>query len=749
MVFLCRILFATSICLTLLFSTMTVHAAMYPERPPLPKENMDEMVHEIFITDEDKFETLVEKIKTDYSSLQINHIYKHVFPGFSLKGKRRDVEKLKAETGIQHSSPVATYQASVEESVPFIGGEEIRGHFDRKDHRLTGKGVKVGVIDTGVDYTHPDLRRNYKGGYDLVDGDADPMETKGQANLNTSHGTHVAGIIAANGKVKGVAPEATIIGYRALGPGGMGTSEQVIAAIDRAIEDKVDVINLSLGNTINGPDWPTSLALDKATEKGIVAVTSSGNSGPKVWTVGSPGTSSKAISVGASTPPLTLPYVTIGLSDRHIQLQPLQGSKPWKLQKKFELVEAGIGTETNFPDAKDRIVLMERGEITFTQKAVRAVEAGAAAVIIYNNTDGNFGGTLERELPIPVASISKADGEWMKQQMKSKNNVVKTSFQKVEDTIAQFSSRGPVTHTWDIKPDVVAPGVAIDSTVPEGYQEMQGTSMAAPHVAGASAILKQAHPDWTPEQIKAALMNTARLLESEDGTLYKPYEQGAGRIQLHEAIHSETLIYPGSFSLGLLHHDDNRAEKKIRITIDNQSSEEKMYTFEVPKNREGIQWELPLSFTVKPKQKKVVTVGIEMTPSTIGAGLHHGLLFLREGENRYHIPYMYVIEEPDYPRIMGFQFGKGDKEDIFRYELYLPGGADEYGIVLYDPDTLRFVTFLDWERDVPRGLVERQVNRKERNLKGVFKAIIFVKKAGKEDILETEIVFDDTMVGGH
>ncbi|WP_223254420.1 S8 family serine peptidase [Bacillus sp. HNG] len=737
------------ISIILLFSTNPVEAHRFPDRPPLPKEDMDEVVHEIIITDENQFNSIIEKTKTSYSSIKINHIYKHVFSGFSVTGKRRDIQQLKMESGVQHSSPVTTYQISVKESVPFIGGDEIRSHFDKKDHRLTGKGVKVGVIDTGVDYTHPDLRRNYKGGYDLVDGDDDPMETRGVEGRNTSHGTHVAGIIAANGKIKGVAPEADIIGYRALGPGGMGTSEQVIAAIDKAIEDKVDVINLSLGNTINGPDWPTSLALDKATEKGIVAVTSSGNSGPKVWTVGSPGTSSKAISVGASTPPMTVPYLTVGFSDRKIELQPLQGSIPWKLIKKYEIIDAGIGTEKTFPKAKNKIVLMERGQITFNEKAVRALKAEAIAVLIYNNTDGNFSGSLEQELPIPVASLSKADGEWLKKQMKTQNAVVKTSFQEVKDTIASFSSRGPVTHTWAIKPDVVAPGVAIDSTIPNGYEEMQGTSMAAPHVAGASAILKQAHPGWTPEQIKAALMNTARLLEKDDGTLYKPYEQGAGRIQLHEAIHSETLIYPGSFSAGLLHHQDKRTEKRINITIDNQSEEEKKYSFEIPKNRKGIQWDLPIPFTVKPKQKKEITIGLDITPSTIGAGLHYGNLFLNEGKNRYHIPYMYVIEEPDYPRIMGFQFGKGDKEDVFRYELYLPGGADEYGIVLYNPDSLRFVTFLDWDRNVARGLVEKEVNRKDRNLSGIFKAIIFVRKAGKEDILETEISFEDTMIGGH
>ena len=102
----------------------------------------------------------------------------------------------------------------------------------KNNRRLTGKGVTVGVIDTGVDYTHPDLRRNFAGGHDLVDNDRDPMETKTLGKA-TVHGTHVAGIIAANGKLMGVAPDAKILAYRALGPGGGGTTENVLARLSR------------------------------------------------------------------------------------------------------------------------------------------------------------------------------------------------------------------------------------------------------------------------------------------------------------------------------------------------------------------------------------------------------------------------------------------------------------------------------------------------------------------------------------
>ncbi|WP_157108304.1 S8 family serine peptidase [Halalkalibacter krulwichiae] len=238
--------------------------------------------------------------------------------------------------------------------------------------------MKVAVIDTGIDYHHPDLKANYKGGYDVVDYDRDPMETVATQGPPTLHGTHVAGIIAANGQVKGIAPDADIYAYRALGPGGQGTTEQVIEAIEKAIDDEVDVLNLSLGNTVNGPDWPTSVALDKAVEEGIVAVTSNGNSGPNMWTVGSPGTSTKAISVGASAPPLKTPYVTVPGQDKEITLYPIGGTLPWTIKRDYEIVDAGYGLEEEWKDldVQNKIVLIKRGMISFSEKAKAAQKGG-------------------------------------------------------------------------------------------------------------------------------------------------------------------------------------------------------------------------------------------------------------------------------------------------------------------------------------------------------------------------------------
>ncbi|NEY72917.1 S8 family serine peptidase [Bacillus mesophilus] len=687
----------------------------------------------------------MKKIKK-FSSIKITSIFDTAFNGVSLTGKREEVQRIAELAEVESVYPNHTYQATIEKSVPYIGAEDIRSYLDVENHRLTGEGIKVGVIDTGVDYSHPDLYRNFKGGFDLVDHDKDPMETKASQGMPTMHGTHVAGIIAADGKIQGVAPKAQIIAYRALGPGGMGTSEQVIAAIEKAIKDKVDVINLSLGNNVNGPDWPTSLALNKAVEHGIVAVTSSGNSGPEMWTVGSPGTSSKAISVGASTPPIKVPYLSFSTRGKEIELTPMQGGQPWDYKREVKLVDSGKGYPEEIPEnVKGNIALMERGTIPFTEKVFNALENGAVGVVIYNNVNGSFAGGLEVEFAIPVVSISKEDGEYIKKNLKV-NPYIHTEFKKIEDSMADFSSRGPVTYTWDVKPDVVAPGVAINSTVPNGYVSLQGTSMAAPHVAGAAALIKQAHPNWSPEQIKASLMNTAKRL-NQGKDLYEPIVQGAGRIQIDQAVKADTLVYPGSFSFGMFHNEDPRTEKTITLTIDNQSSEEKEYSFEQPFAENGLQWHLPKSFKVGPKEKQKVSISLDLTPSILKEGIYSKWLTIYEQGKPIHLPYLFVIEEPDYPRIMGFQFGPGDTPDTYRYEAYLPGGAEELGIILYDPDTLRFIKYLDYTKNIARGLIKKQLTKEEIGVIGTFKGLVFVKYKGKEDTIETIINIDSTFVG--
>jgi minor extracellular serine protease Vpr len=733
------------ICLSFLYPSSVFNAATSIKIPPLPIKAASERETAIVTLKVPFSNDFITKIKTRYPSLQIRRTFKYALSGFSVHGKTGELDQLRNEAAVASVSRISVYQAEMGESVPFIGADKVRSLLDANSQRITGRGIKVGVIDTGIDYNHPDLRKSYSFGRDLVDGDNDPMETKGQKGQSTLHGTHVAGIIAANGRMKGVAPGASIVAYRALGPGGVGNTEQVLAAIEAAIKDKVDVLNLSLGNNINGPDLPISVALNSAVEKGIVAVTSNGNSGPDIWTVGSPGTAEKAISVGASTPPLEVVYLTYGLGTgkKEIQMMPLQGSKKWRLTFSENLVYGGFGRSREMKNVKGKVVLLKRGNLTFDKKLINAERAGAKGVIIFNNMKGDFIGTIQKDSNIPVVSISKHEGLLlMEQTLGKKQFSVRFIHKKESDRLASFSSRGPVTVTWSIKPDLLAPGVAIDSTVPTGYMALQGTSMAAPHVAGACALILQAHPKWTPQQVKSALMSTSKPIMKNDHELYRTYEQGAGRIQISQAVIADTLIFPSSLAFGMYERKSGIDEHQEEVSIYNDGKTTKHYSFDIPRKEQGVTWDLPSSFSVQPGQKKRFRIGLQISPNELRKGIYDGYITMHEGIKQISLPFLYVKEVPDYPRVMGFDFGAGDKEGIYNYEMYLPGGADEYGIALYEEESLQFAGFLDWGRHVSGGMIKKEISRISLPHNGRYKAVVFAKKNGKESRIETTLVID-------
>ncbi|WP_280770512.1 S8 family serine peptidase [Salipaludibacillus daqingensis] len=727
---------------------------IFPNRPIIDDDVLaigtrNEQSSIYIIEAEDNPEKLAEELQKTVDGVELRKMFGRIYNGFSIQLSEDHLETIANMEGVSRVDELAYYEPYVDESIPFIGGTsgESKSLFTRADDTLTGKGVKVAVIDTGVDYEHPDLKDSYHGGFDVIDQDDDPMETLRDEGIPTFHGTHVAGIISANGKLKGVAPESEIYAYRALGPTGMGTTEQVIEAIEKAVEDEVDVINLSLGNTVNGPDWPTSIALDKAVESGIVAVTSNGNSGPNLWTVGSPGTSTKAISVGASTPPLEIPYlITDSERKSEIPLQPMQKAAKWEFKRSHPFVDVGLGRQEDYEgiDVKNSIVLAKRGLISFTMKAKMAKAKGAKALIVYNHQPGEFAGMLEEPVDLPAVSVTKEDGEKLSEILAKNNDEhIRTIYREEEDQIAPFSSRGPVTHTWEVKPDLVAPGVQIDSTIPSGYLDLNGTSMAAPHVTGAVALIKEKYPDWTPEQIKASLMNTAKTLYDSDGNPHAPHVQGTGRIQLNKALSAETLVYPGQISFGQWLRTESRLEKDVTLTIENVSDEAKKYTIEPPFDvPDGIQWKVPFSVYVKPGEKKDVTVSVDVFPSVFEEGMYHDRINVRSGDDVTHVPYLFFVEEPNYPRLMSFMMEHKEEPKNYHYEVYLPGGADELGIALYDPDTFQFLSYLDVEKDIHRGMFEKDIVIEDIDV-GVYKALIFARKGDQEDTIEQMLFIGD------
>ncbi|KQL51106.1 hypothetical protein AN964_19045 [Heyndrickxia shackletonii] len=709
--------------------------------PPLPKPSSNEEMIMIFSTTEPPKEEVIKEFLSGFQTLKIRYLFTEAFNGFSLKGEKEELERFAKsfnKVSAIFESNVYTTDFMNSESNQLIGMENARGIFDQYGNRLTGKGVKVGVIDTGLDYTHPDLIGSYKGGFDFVDGDHNPMEAMDQKGM-TIHGTHVAGIIAANGKMRGVAPEVDLYSYRVLGPGGKGTTDQVLAAIDQSIKDKMDIINLSLGTNINGPDLPVSMALNKAVAKGVVAVTSNGNSGPNMWTVGSPGTSSSAISVGASTPPLYTPYLSIPTIKVNMPLSLLHGSKDWSFDRSVLIVDGGLGNRGEIKDANGKLVLIKRGGISFTEKVINAAEAGAVGVIMFNNTDGDFAGIIDKKCPIPAATIPRDSGELIRSEAKQKSLLASTIYKKEEDYLADFSSRGPVTVNWSVKPDVTAPGVAINSTIPKGsYTMLQGTSMSAPFVTGAAAIIKQAHPTWKPEEIKSALMNTAKPLFDQQEKQYKVFEQGAGRIQVEQAVKTQSLIIPGSLSFGILAEDKNNRTKYI--TVKNISNKTLNYSFNLNKFNPNIRWELPQSFSLQPKEEKSIPIRAILTREfNKTKEMIDGRLILEAGSQRIEIPYLFAVKEPSYPRIMGFSVVPGDKRGYIRYEAYLPMGAEEFGIALFDSETMSFIGFLDIKNHIGAGMVNNQLLLPKQTHLRRITAVAFAKNKGEEDFEEWSI----------
>ncbi|SEU23231.1 S8 family serine peptidase [Paenibacillus sp. NFR01] len=494
------------------------------------------------------------------------------------------------------------------ESFPVIGVDKLH------DEGVTGEGIKVGVLDTGIDYNHPDLTNVYHGyrktegenpaavdpasvkGWDFIDNDADPMETtykdweaagkpeSASEEYYTSHGTHVSGTIAgqqANGvdyAALGVAPGVELYSYRVLGPYGSGANSGIIAGIDKAVQDGMDVINLSLGSKLNDPLDPTSIAINNAMLAGVVSVIAAGNDGPKASTLGTPGASALGITVGASSVPIHIPTVTASVYDAAVSAagddesatvtdtvyQPLTmklfgeefNYEPSSIVgTELEVVYAGLGKAEDFTglDVNGKVALIARGEIGLNVKIKNAAKAGAAAALIYNNTTGYIDNYLgEASGFIPTFQILQADGESLKKMAKPYIRFTDASDTLSQgDALADFSSRGPVAGTDDIKPDLVAPGVAIFSTYPVymndpvnqsnydiAYTRMSGTSMATPHVAGIAALILQKHPNYTPFDVKAALMNTSVDLYKD----YSVYEVGAGRVDAYRAVHADTTV---------------------------------------------------------------------------------------------------------------------------------------------------------------------------------------------------------------
>jgi minor extracellular serine protease Vpr len=493
-------------------------------------------------------------------------------------GSERTIASL---PGVVHVEPVREVKAFLDTSVPYTRATTVW-----QDYGYRGEGMDIGDIDSGIAWDHPLFTTNPA----IPPGPAHPKIKKYYtftAGLydGNGHGTHVGGIIAGDKSLghattnpvtgygaallDGMAPKANLFGYKVLSDAGSGSTAGVALAIDQSVRDAADVINLSLGSDVDVPNSIEAVAAANAMAAGVMVVLAAGNAGPGYSTVGTPATRQEPLTVGSSTDPGNDQfYLDDRQGNERFALNLMSNSpRPDANPVEAQYVYVGEGCTpveyaTRAPVA-GRVALIRRGTCTFSVKKELAQANGAAAAIIFNNVAGNFSGTMSRSR-IVVGALSDVDGQHLVGQtgangLSSATVRFDPNFTSRVGEISGFSARGP-TDDYRIKPEIVAPGDAITSSVPQvgsptgvnelsGYSEAGGTSMAAPHVSGGAALVRQAHPDWGTREVKAALMNTAsQLIEKTDNKPYSIMDQGAGLMDVRAAIDTPALILEPSHS---------------------------------------------------------------------------------------------------------------------------------------------------------------------------------------------------------
>ena len=527
----------------------------------------------------------------------------------------------------QPENEIKTY---IENSVPYLGTE-----IPRMDG-IDGTGIKVAIIDTGVDFNHPDLfgwgpNGKVIGGYNFIEENQLPMD-------NNGHGTKVAGIIAADGSIFGVAPKVKILAYKVSEDGEGVSSELIRRAIEKAIEDKADIINISLG--VNKTNSKIDNAVNHALNNGIFVVTAAGNDGPKLETIGSPGRNFESITVGATYNNMTSSLIaTLEIDEKQYTVIPMVGSSKINEPITGKIIFGGHGKIDDLENinVKNSILIVERGSnvegelLFFSIKEMNAANAGAKALIVYNNEPGIFLGELIHEFSgpgympqIPVVSIDREEGLEIIESIENDNEGIMHLFYN-PDFIAHFSSRGPVSPFY-IKPDIVAPGAYINSTQNNGiYNFTSGTSFAAPHVSGAAALLLQKNPELENHEIKSLLLTTVKPVSDAYGQKFSLHESGSGRLDIANAYNAKLIISPTNFVINLS-ADQPSIKKQLELKLIEGNLEKIDVRFEGPKF---------IEFTHDIENNNL-QIGLNIVEEKYGE--HEGKIFINHDKMQYTIP---------------------------------------------------------------------------------------------------------------
>ena len=568
-----------------------------------------------------------------------------------------------------------------------------------------GAGVKVAVIDSGIDVTHPCFDDT---GYPAQTQIGDPDLTNNKviaarvfdnklnqngfgAEAVESHGTHVAGTVACNAHTpasvngvdipydpSGVAPRALLGNYNVF-PGDIvdAKSEAILQALETAYEDGFDVANMSLGDKRNfGGSVGLARAVDNIDKANMVVAISAGNEGPGLFTVGYPGAAQRALTAGASTVGHSIVnHVEVAGVDYEMVVGEF-GALDADLTAPLHVVPdpaSGFPHGLNLacddspplPSLTGEIALLGRGTCDFTVKMRNAQNAGAVAVIMVNREAGApfvmSHNDLEPKPTIPGVMVSLADGAAIDDH-NGENATLKalgTYTTNPADTnrMASFSSQGPTQQDLLVKPDVVAPGADVLSSLtaascktPPCWGFLGGTSMAAPHLAGAAAVVRGAHPDWDAVSVRSAIVNTAQqgvLRDPETDTVTdNALIVGHGLLDVAAAVGGVAGLDPVSTSFGGI-STGSANTKSSKVVVTNLGATTRTFTASVADTgADGVTFATGGgSFTLAPGASQSIAVSVASARGTVdgprqavlrltsgGVEVAHSVLFVFMGE---------------------------------------------------------------------------------------------------------------------
>ena len=693
----------------------------------------------------EKQDSVVESLRARVPAAEVGARYQTVLNGFAVVVPADSVGALAKVPGVAKVHAVREYHPTIDASNGVMGTPafwSVLGGDDR-----AGTGIRIGILDTGIDFSNPMFSDPSllppdgfpRGDAALANGKvivaryfqsvADARESNANLGHRTAqdlvgHGSHSAAVAAGSrvdlsgsGRraitVAGVAPKAWLGSYRVFAP--RAFDDNIIAAIESAVLDGMHVINMSFGGSGAGDPLndPIIRATENAIAAGVVATISAGNSGPDAGTVGYPGASPSAITVGATANAhyglSTLgifevlsgsPFVPTGLAsvvggacaDRCT----LPASPVAAPLLDVDLVDgqlSGIAcTQLPGGSLNGRIALVQRGTCTFAVKGQNVQAAGAVGMVIYNSNDASVTNSGEHLLnpaitqpSVPALLIRRSDGLALKDFLAGNTgtsavgqiraapaNTPPFVGPATPQRLTSFSSRGP-TPDLQIKPDLATIGADSyaacqdDSADGEnrfpapdprrgastmfdssGFLFANGTSFSAPRAAGAAALVRQKHPGWTPQQVKAALTETASR-PTDNGKIggERLMSRGSGDIDLAAAATVESLVLPTSASFGRVEINPSTPTRTKTLTLSNHSAGTVTYSLAVQATAGDsavVPSVEPSTVTLAPGESRPVTLRLSIGPTISGAQTDsEGFLAVSDGRRTIpeilYVPY--------------------------------------------------------------------------------------------------------------